>query len=112
MFALTHLLDWKLVPVVCLASTYAAVAGHLLLEPELNVGHRAGAEGYDGARLRARARAARCALPPRPQAAAVQAGQAAARLQPAAAHPAPRRPAPGARPAAGAARRRAVREHG
>jgi hypothetical protein len=49
MYALTHLLDWRLVPVMCLASTYAAFAGYLLLEPELNVGHRAGAEGYDGA---------------------------------------------------------------
>jgi hypothetical protein len=51
MLAITHLLgDWRLVPVLCLASSYAAFAGYLLLEPEVNVGHRAGSEGFEGGR--------------------------------------------------------------
>jgi hypothetical protein len=48
---LAYLVDWKVAMLTPVATGYMAFVSHLILEPDVNVGHRAGAEGYDGANI-------------------------------------------------------------
>lgn len=48
MLSIAYMSDWKVAMLAAVATGYMAFVAHLVLEPDENVGHRAGAEGYDG----------------------------------------------------------------